>query len=400
MIPVATPHAGEASQRPTLGLHVGSETLLPDVSLDFQLQRWTAYGGPCWLADVRPVLSRLTSLDAWRDMFVELGERAMSEGRGGHAALHFRSAEFFMTPADPRKAPLRARLLPMLREAAGLDVKAQREIPFEGLRLPAWHLTCAQPRGTIVVFGGFDSYLEELFPIHAWLRDERWNVIAFEGPGQGSVLHDQGAPMIREWHRPVAAVLDAFALDDITLVGVSLGGCLAIRAAAFEPRIRRVVAFDVLTDFLGCMSAQQPPVIAALVRAALTLGARRPLDRALGKIGRKSPVAEWGLAQAQHVFGCHSPADALSRARDYHTRDVSPLVRQDVLLLAGANDHYVPLPQLWEQARLLSTARSITARVFTSGEHAGAHCQVGNLPLALSVISEWASLAAGAGRAP
>jgi pimeloyl-ACP methyl ester carboxylesterase len=33
-------------------------------------------------------------------------------------------------------------------------------------------------------------------------------------------------------------VLDAFNLDDVTLVGISLGGCLAIRATAFEPRVR------------------------------------------------------------------------------------------------------------------------------------------------------------------
>jgi hypothetical protein len=47
-----------------------------------------------------------------------------------------------------------------------------------------------------------------------------------------------------------------------------------------------------------------------------------------------------------------------------------------------------PLPQLWEQIRLLSAARSITARVFTAQEQAQAHCQIGNLPLAISAISD------------
>ncbi len=37
-----------------------------------------------------------------------LGEKALADGRPFHAALHFRSAEFFM---DPRKQPTRARLL-------------------------------------------------------------------------------------------------------------------------------------------------------------------------------------------------------------------------------------------------------------------------------------------------
>jgi len=101
-------------------------------------------------------------------------------------------------------------------------------------------------------------------------------------------------------------------------------------------------------------------------------------------------VLEWGIAQACHVFGRERPAGAFRAAQTLHTRDVSERVRQDVLLLAGARDHYVPLSQLWDQIRLLSNARSIAARVFTEQEQAQAHCQVGNMPLAIGIISDWA----------
>jgi hypothetical protein len=37
------------------------------------------------------------------------------------------------------------------------------------------------------VFGGFDSYIEEFFPILLSFREKGWNVVAFEGPGQGAV---------------------------------------------------------------------------------------------------------------------------------------------------------------------------------------------------------------------
>jgi len=373
-------------------LHVGWHELLDDVSLNFQLNRWAAYGGPRWLDDVRPVLGSLVDYDHWRDTFVRLGEHAASEGRTLDAALHFRSAEFFMLPSDPRKAPLRRRLLLMLCDAAGIDAeKSLVEVPFGSLRLPAWHMSAGGARGTLVVFGGFDSYAEEFFPILAWLRDDGWNVVAFEGPGQGAVLEDQHAPMIADWHRPVGAVLDAFGLDDVTLVGISLGGCLALRAAAFEPRVRRVVAFDVLFDFFDCMTRQQPRSVAAFARAALAIGADRALDRGLRFRARSQPVVEWGLNRAMQVFGCDSPAHALRAARAFHTRDISSLVHQDVLLLAGANDHYIPLSQLWDQARHLCNARSLTARVFTAKEHGQAHCQVGNLPLVLRVLTDWAS---------
>jgi hypothetical protein len=49
-----------------------------------------------------------------------------------------------------------------------------------------------------------------------------------------------------------------------------------------------------------------------------------------------------------------------------------------------------PLRKRLTQARELSMARSITARVFTAKEQAQAHCEVGNLPLAIATISDWA----------
>ncbi len=45
-------------------------------------------------------------------------------------------------------------------------------------------------------------------------------------------------------------MLDYFHLDDVTLMGYSLGGCLAVRAAAYEARVQRVITDDILTDFL------------------------------------------------------------------------------------------------------------------------------------------------------
>jgi alpha-beta hydrolase superfamily lysophospholipase len=382
---------------PAETLHVGWYELHPDPSLNFQLNRWVAYGGPGWLEDVRPVLPQLQSYDQWRSIFVGLGERAAAERRTLHAALHFRSAEFFMTADDPRKEPLRRRLLAMLREATGVGESARRQVPFENLMLPAWQFAGTGQRGTAIVFGGFDSYIEEFFPVLVYMQQHGWNIIAFEGPGQGSVLEEQHAPLRTDWHRPVAAVLDSFGLTDVTLIGISLGGCLAIRAAAFEPRVRRVVAFDVLVDLFEIMSKQQFAPLALAIQALIALGARKVVDQSAATLAQHSPQLEWALGQAKHVFGSSSTSDVIEAVRRVHTRDVSEKVVQDVLLMAGTGDHYIPLEQLWEQARLLPSARSITARVFSAAEQAQAHCQIGNLPLALNVISKWAESFASSG---
>ena len=76
-------------------------------------------------------------------------------------------------------------LIGLLIETSGVAPSARREVGFDGLRLPAWLFPAPRPRGTTVIFGGFDSYIEEFFPILVMLQRKGFNVIAFEGPGHG-----------------------------------------------------------------------------------------------------------------------------------------------------------------------------------------------------------------------
>ncbi len=75
--------------------------------------------------------------------------------------------------------------------------------------------------------------------------------------------------------------------------------------------------------------------------------------------------------------------------RRYTTADVSGRVTADVLVLAGAEDHYVPVEQFPRQIAALTRARSVTARLFTRAEQAQNHCQVGNMGLALETVVRW-----------
>ena len=89
------------------------------------------------------------------------------------------------------------------------------------------------------------------------------------------------------------------------------------------------------------------------------------------------------------MFGVDTPAQALAAVRTMRTDDVSSRITQDVLLMAGAEDHYVPLDQLNAQIQTLTNAQSVTARLFTRAESAQNHCQIGNLGLSLRVILGW-----------
>ena len=62
------------SARPQL--HVGWLDLHPDTSMNFQLNRWLAYGVEAWLRDVEPIIPHLVGYSVWQDEFVRLGEAA------------------------------------------------------------------------------------------------------------------------------------------------------------------------------------------------------------------------------------------------------------------------------------------------------------------------------------
>jgi hypothetical protein len=62
------------------------------------------------------------------------------------------------------------------------------------------------------------------------------------------------------------------------------------------------------------------------------------------------------------------------------------------LVLAGKEDHIIPLSHFYKQIDALKSARSKTARLFTRAEQAQNHCQVGNLHLAVETITDWIDL--------
>ena len=153
--------------------------------------------------------------------------------------------------------------------------------------------------------------------------------------------------------------------------------------------MERVVAYDVLANFLDVMLRQASAPLRGLLKALLRIGAAGAVNWTVARAGRRSPVVERGLHQGMHVTGTTTVFGFLRRVAQFQTVDVSASIRQDVLLLAGREDHYVPTEQWHQQSRLLENARSITARLFAPGESAENHCQVGNYGLALRTIVEW-----------
>ncbi|WP_433466606.1 alpha/beta fold hydrolase [Spirillospora sp. CA-128828] len=366
---------------------VGYHRLHPDVGINFQCNRFLQLIGPDALAEIRTAASAIGTYAEWIETFLALAARAREEQRILAGAYYDRAAEFFMRPGDARRAPARARFLRDIRALYGVTPV---NVPYGDAAFPAYDLAPdGPPRGTIVVTGGFDEYVEEGLPLLAATRRAGYRVIAFDGPGQGGALEDARLPLTPAWEEPVGALLDHFEVTDVTLIGISLGGGLAIRAAAFDDRVRRVVAADVLDDFLECLARQAVPGAAPALRVLLAARARPLVNLAARLAAARKPLADWGLRQGMHVTATSTPYGFFQAARALTTRSVSARVTADVLLLAGTDDHYVPSHQLHRQAAALTRARSVSTRTFTAAEQAHNHCQIGNLGAALRAVLTW-----------
>jgi pimeloyl-ACP methyl ester carboxylesterase len=363
----------------------GYRSFHDDTNMNYQLNRFL---GPEPAPEVTAIARRIHDYASWASELTAAADRFEALGEHRRAARYVRAAEFFDTPGDPAKKLAYERYVELFWR--GREGWTRTEVPY-----PQGTLSVLRHQGTLgvpappfVICGGYDSFAEELVELSEPLCDAGFEVVAFDGPGQGEALYRHGISMVPEWEKPVAAVLDALGLDDVTFVGVSLGGYLAVRAAAYEPRIRRVVAFDVMYDFLATVLSHAGPLShgAGLVGNA---PGRAVVDAVLSQKMKHDPLVEWGISQAMFVTGTTTAGRALEHLAAFTTRDCSAHVQQDVLLLAGQEDHHVPLHQLSLQLEALVAARSVTARLFTAKEQASSHCQIGNTGLAMSTILAW-----------
>ena len=371
---------------------VGYHELHPDRNMNFQMNRCLIFAqDPSMEIEMREVAPRISTHADWIREFRGLAERAHSQGREVKAIWYWRSAEFFMNGADPERKELRERFVRNVREANGVQSRDVIRVPYRPAGPDAWLPSLrfgeGGRRGTMLLFGGFDSYFEELIPLAKLFSQEGYDVILFEGPGQGDVL-ERGIPMTARWELPVSAVLDHYGVQRAVAIGMSLGGYLVLRAAALEPRITRAIAWDVIYDFSEVLMSSLAPLARGFLRTALALRAA-PLANAAIRLRMRDPVVEWGVHQGMRVFGEKNPYGLFRRAREMSTRSISRRIEGDVLLLAGTEDHFVPLRMLHRQLEAITGARSLTARIFTHAESAHAHCQLGNLALAVRVILEW-----------
>jgi alpha-beta hydrolase superfamily lysophospholipase len=309
---------------------------------------------------------------------------------------YYRTAEFFLPPDDPKRPVSAAKNVERFYSGLeALGVARQRiKVPYgEGYHLDAVYYPAeGEPKRPLVVLGGgFDSTLEELyFMLVKDAHEHGYGVLTYDGPGQGSALRDQGLTFTHEWEKPVRAVIDTFLAshprpDKMVLVGASLGGYLAPRAAAFDARFDGVVAWDVMFD-MGAVAGRYVPPSLFWLRDH---GFGPLVDLLLRTVAAHSPGSAWAAQNAMWVLGTKHPLDSVTTLRQYTLAAVAQRIKADVLILAGAEDHFVPLAQVAQFANALTAARSVTTKIYDRASGGAEHCQLGAQTLWHADFFDW-----------
>src|ERR671921_742968 len=187
--------------------------------------------------------------DGWYQQWTATAERvagyAHESARAGHAisasdaylraSCYYRAAyvPLFGSPVDPR-----------LVEAFDKETEA------------------FQKAAALIGTNGYDSTINELYLDFAAVLRRGYNLLLYDGPGQGRALIKQGLLMRPDWENVVKPVVDYAVTrpevdpERIALMGISLGGYLAPRAASGEHRLAACIADPGLWDMLGGAKAR------------------------------------------------------------------------------------------------------------------------------------------------
>ena len=347
-----------------------------------------------WLREWRATAQRVHAL---ADACLKAGHRVSAREGYLRASNYYRTAEFFRrkNPSGDEEVLALSRLSreTFVRATELMERPVRRiNVPYEGALLPGYLFLVDDsgiPRPTVVYTNGYDSTAEEAwFAIAAAAVERGYNVLAYDGPGQGAVIREQGFMFRPDWEAVITPVLDyASQLPEvesnaIAHFGYSLGAYLVARAAAFDKRAAALILDDGIYDFHQAYRNAVPTLVMKLVRARRD----RIPNWLMGRLARVDTQTRWGLDNGLWTMGGDSYADFLRRTAAYSLDGLADQINAPTLIMDAEDDQF-----LHGQPAALAAAMTAPTTIahFTTAEGAGEHCHVGSLTRAHQVMFDW-----------
>lgn len=331
-----------------------------------------------------------------QDGFDRLAKNHIVSGREQlfKACNSFRAAEYYSPCSSEHHRQLGLKSADCFIAALGsMDLHFETHaIAYKNIHIPVYFISPAndgQKRKTIMIVSGFDGTLEEEFLMRGKAAVERnYNVIHFAGPGQMDVFRKYPDTFFEpDFENVVKLVIDYFAfreevdMNHLALLGISIGGYFATRAAAHEPRIKALIAnspvLDVhayLSSFIGGDPAEMPDENNFRIED-------------LNNIPESEFPSEMKVRSEQLMirYGRRSFKDTFIYLKEFKVGSALKNINCPCLALIGASEGGEPEKQFDEFCNKLNAHYY----KFSDFEGASTHCQVGNVTFANAVMYDW-----------
>lgn len=322
---------------------------------------------------------------AWTAVVDDLEAQAVADERAGHrrtagqkyarATNYLIQAERMQSARSPQRSEIYQRCLDLMRKTFDLiDPTTTRvAVPFEGSLLPAYFTRAAgdAPAPCIIMWNGLDSTKEHMYlsGFPAELAARGISTLMVDCPGSGEALRLLGLTARVETEDWAAACVDhLLGRDDVDparigLVGWSLGGYYAPRAAAFEKRLALCVAWGANHDW-GAVQ-------------------KRRLERE-----GENPVPHYW----DHVLWVWGESDLdvfIKKAEAVRLDGVVEQITVPFLIAHGENDRQIPLAYAHRSYQQATGSPRRELRVFTAAEGGAEHIGLDHFPYVATYIADW-----------
>jgi pimeloyl-ACP methyl ester carboxylesterase len=100
-------------------------------------------------------------------------------------------------------------------------------------------------RTGVVIYHGFGDSKENLFPIARRLAEEGYAVLAYDHRSHGESTGDlDWGKMVSDAQRAISLLMERSDVDRIATIGCSMGGMIAIRVSAHDPRVSAIISLS------------------------------------------------------------------------------------------------------------------------------------------------------------
>jgi pimeloyl-ACP methyl ester carboxylesterase len=397
----------ESAEKQWYELGMMADPILDQVLLFYLGEAWTG------MTDINECLETASRVDngdpeSWAREWRKTAERLHGEADRRLAAGHRQSAgEYYLRAASYYRATMHRHMHPGSSEITELTereiacfVRSQEllgapmevvAVPYEGLELTGYFYrspVSGGPAPTLIVHEGRDAWAEDCLYVAREALRRGYHCLLIDGPGNGQALRRHDLPFRPDWEAFVTPVVDFLVArpevdpGGIILMGMSMGGYLAPRAAAHEPRLRICIANPGVLDWGKVFFRQLEEYAPQLI----TLYQRSPgaLNGVLKVAGRLSPFLTWGLADTMWKHGARTPSEMLDMMETFTNEDGVGRIRATTLVIDAEAEEFGQAKELYDR---LTCEKDYM--IFTEAEAAPLHVQTGSLAVSSQRIFDW-----------